>query len=667
MPNNLISISVAELNRLKERTRKLALDKSYQQLVMQLMSKMSEASGLENVIDHMLYSIVDVIGGTNISLYYKIDETIFYADAYGIKKPLQQLNDEQVETAFITGDPCEYEHDFSDTQMLTPAFTHAYTWIYPLKVGKKVIGVFKMEGLHIPMSNWNEYLAVFFNYAALVLKNEILGYSRLQQINNLLQQEIITRKQTAQELLIAKNAAEAANQAKSAFLANMSHELRTPMNVVLGFSQLMQKDTNLTREQHDYLTVINNSGRHLLTLINNVLDIAKIEAGRMAVENSSFDLGALICDTIEMMHERAEIKGLELLLDSSSNFPRFIYSDESKLRQILLNLIGNAIKYTKIGSIVLHLEAEHLPNSRECLLICAIKDTGVGISEHDLPFVFDTFVQVGKVSEQQGSGLGLPITQQYAHLMGGNVSVSSEIGKGSIFTLTLPVMQVEQIDIIKKVTLNGRQVRGLVAGQPQYRILIVEDSLENRLLLKIILESVGFLVAEAVNGQQGIEQFIHWQPHFIWMDNRMPIMDGVEATRRIRTLAHGKDVKIVALTASAFLQQRQEFLDAGVDDVIHKPYREAEIFACMVKQLGVRFIYEQPINEPSVLVEPLSKEKLKQLPEPLLSALQYATTSLDIEQSMAVIESIRAIDSSLADVLQQHINQFDFEAITKQF
>jgi signal transduction histidine kinase/DNA-binding NarL/FixJ family response regulator len=667
MPNDMINISVAELNRLKERTRKLALDKSYQQLVMQLMSKMSETSGLENVIDHMLHSIVDVIGGANISLYYKIDEAIFYADVYGFKKPLQQLNDESVETAFITGNPCEYEHDFSDTHMLTPAFTHAYTWVYPLKVDKIVIGVFKMEGLHIPMSNWNEQLPIFFNYAALILKNEILGYTRLQQINNLLQQEIITRKQTEQELLIAKNAAESANKAKSSFLANMSHELRTPMNVVLGFSQLMQKDTNLTSVQHNYLTIINNSGRHLLTLINNVLDIAKIEAGRMTIENSSFDLGSLIRDTIDMMRERAQIKELELRLDSSSKFPRFISSDESKLRQILLNLIGNAIKYTKTGRITLSLDAQDLPNTQQCLLNCAIKDTGVGIAEHDLPFVFDTFVQVGNISEQQGSGLGLPITQQYAQLMGGNVSVSSEIDKGSIFTLTLPVTHVDQSEVVKKEHLNGRQVRGLAAGQPHYRILIVEDSLENRLLLKILLESVGFTVIEAVNGRQGIEQFMRWQPQFIWMDNRMPIMDGIEATRRIRTLNNGKDVKIVAVTASAFLQERQEFLDAGVDDVIHKPYREAEIFACMVQQLGVHFIYEKPLSEPIALVEPLSSEKIKQLPEQLLSALQDATMSVDIEQSMAVIELIRAIDSALADTLQQHVEQFDFAAITKLF
>ncbi|MGZ8182011.1 MAG: sensor histidine kinase, partial [Methylobacter sp.] len=368
MPNELMTIPVAEWNKLKQRATKLALDKSNQQLVMQLMSKMGEASGLENVIDAMLRSIVDVIGGANLILYYKIDADIFYADVYGVKKRLQQLDDQRVADVFASGKASEYEHDFSDTQMLTPAFTHAYTWIYPLKVGSTVIGVFKMESLHIAMRDLYNQLPLFFNYAALVLKNEILGYTRLQAANNLLQQEIVIRKQTERELLTAKNEAEAANRAKSIFLANMSHELRTPMNAVLGFSQLMQKDGDLSPEQRETLDIINNSGRHLLELINDVLDMAKIEAGRVVIENGNFDLGALIRDTVDMMHERAETKGLELLLDQSSDFPRFVSSDEAKLRQILLNLVGNAIKYTQKGRVVVRLTAEDLPDVQQCLL-----------------------------------------------------------------------------------------------------------------------------------------------------------------------------------------------------------------------------------------------------------------------------------------------------------
>ncbi|MFZ2407413.1 MAG: ATP-binding protein [Methylobacter sp.] len=665
MPNELMTIPVAEWNKLKQRATKLALDKSNQQLVMQLMSKMGEASGLENVIDAMLRSIVDVIGGANLILYYKIDADIFYADVYGVKKRLQQLDDRRVADAFATGKASEYEHDFSDTQMLTPAFTHAYTWIYPLKVGPAVIGVFKMESLHIAMRDLYNQLPLFFNYAALVLKNEILGYTRLQAANNLLQQEIVIRKQTERELLTAKNEAEAANRAKSIFLANMSHELRTPMNAVLGFSQLMQKDSGLSPEQRETLNIINNSGKHLLELINDVLDMAKIEAGRVVIENGNFDLGALIRDTVDMMHERAETKGLELLLDQSSDFPRFVSSDEAKLRQILLNLVGNAIKYTQKGHVVVRLTAEDLPDVQQCLLIFEIKDTGIGIAEQDLPYIFDTFVQVGRESDQQGSGLGLRITKQYAGLMGGQVTVTSELNKGSSFILRLPVTKVGQSEIINKLVLDGKQVLGLAAGQPVYRVLIVEDQLENRLLLKRLMEFAGFQVYEAVNGQQGVEQFTLRQPHFIWMDRRMPIMDGIAATQKIRALPGGGKVKIVAVTASVFTEQRQEFLNAGVDDIVGKPYRDAEIFACMTKHLGVRFIYDEPVNEKNADGQLLNTQRLKQLPEALLSELQQAVMSLDIEQSLMVAEQIRAIDAPLADVVADRVNQFDFEAITK--
>ncbi len=665
MSDELMTISVAEWNKLKQRATKLALDKSNQQLVMQLMSKMGEASGLENVIDNMLRSIVDVIGGANLILYYKIDADVFYVDVYGVKKHLQQPDDERVANAFVTGSAVEYQHDFSDTRMLTPAFTHAYTWIYPLKVGSAVIGVFKMESLHIGMRDLYNQLPLFFNYAALVLKNEILGYTRLQHVNNLLQQEIIIRKQTELKLVAAKNEAEAANRAKSIFLANMSHELRTPMNAVLGFSQLMQKDTDLTPEQHETLNIINNSGKHLLGLINDVLDMAKIEAGRVFIENGSFDLGALIIGIIDMMHERAEAKGLELLLDQSSDFPRFINADEAKLRQILLNLIGNAIKYTQKGHVTVRLTVEGLADARQCLLICEIKDTGIGIAEQDLPFVFDTFVQVGRESDQQGSGLGLRITKQYAELMGGQVTVSSELDKGSSFILRLPVTKVDQTEIIGKLVFDGKQVLGLAAGQPVYRVLIIEDQLENRLLLKKLMEFVGFQVFEAVNGQQGVEQFMLHQPHFIWMDRRMPIMDGITATQKIRALPGGDKVKIVAVTASVFTEQRQEFLNAGADDIVGKPYRESEVFACMTKHLGVRFIFDEPAGEKNAIESLLNEHSLKRLPKELLSELQQAATSLDIEQSLAVIEQIRTIEAPLADALAERVNQFDFEAITK--
>ena len=663
MSDEMMTLPTAEWDKLQQRATRLALDKSNQQLVMQLMSKVSEVSGLENVIDNMLHSIVDVIGGANLILYYKIDGDVYYADVYGLKKHLQQIDDERIVGVFLTGTAIEDEHDFSDTAMLTAASIDAYTWIYPLKVGSSVIGVFKMESLIIGMRDLCKQLPLFFNYTALLLKNEILCYTSLQQLNNLLQQEVIVRKQTEQELLAAKNEAEAANRAKSVFLATMSHELRTPMNAVLGFSQLMQKDPALTAEQHENLNIINNSGKQLLAVINDVLDLAKIEAGHVAIENSNFDLGALIRYLLDMMHERANAKGLELRQASSSNFPNFINADEGRLRQILLNLIGNAIKYTKKGSIILNLTTETLADPQQVLLIFEIKDTGIGIAKQDLPFIFDTFTQVGKISNQQGSGLGLPIAKQYAELMGGQITVNSELDIGSSFTLRLPVIKVDPSDMVSRSNFSARQVQRLAENQPAYRVLIIEDQLENRLLLKKLMESVGFHVYEAMNGQQGVEQFIRWQPHFIWMDRRMPVMDGIVATQKIRALPDGNKVKIVAITASAFVEQRQEFLNAGVDDVIGKPYSDTEIYACMNKHLGVRFIYDEPDNKKPPMTSLFDEQRIKQLPEALWSELQQAAMSLDIEQSLAVIEQIGAIDRVLADMLAERVNQFDFETI----
>ena len=666
MPNNMISISAAELEKLKELAKKLALEKSYQQLVIQLMSRISEASGLNNVIDHMLRSIVDVIGGSNLILYYKIDDDIFYVDVYGVRKQLVEIDDEPIAIAFVTGVPAEYTHDFSDTQLLTPAFTHAYTWIYPLTVGGIVVWVFKMDSLHIAMQELYKQLPLFFNYAALVLKNEILGYSRLQQVNQQLQQEITVRKQTEQALLAAKNDTEAANRAKSMFLANISHELRTPMNAVLGFCQLLQKDSDLSNNQRESLNIINNSGKHLLSLINTILDMAKIEAGKMVLENNGFDLGVMVRDTIDMMRERAEAKSLALLFDQSSSFPRFVISDEAKLRQILINLIGNAVKYTKVGNITVYLTSQILADDRY-LLSFAIKDTGVGIAAHELPLIFDTFVQVGDESEYQGTGLGLAIAKQYAQLLGGDITVSSELGKGSVFVFSVPVKCVNQTELVNQPINKQPEVSyKLASNQPTYRILIVEDRLENRLLLKKLLELAGFQVVDAINGQDGVEQFIRWQPHFIWMDRQMPVMDGLAATQKIRSLEHGKEVKIVAVTASVFSDQKQEFLNAGVDDIIGKPYREEEIFDCMARHLGVRFDREQNAQQQKPLPA-LITENIKHLPEQLLSALHHAAASLDVEQTIAVIESIEAIDAPLADSLMQHVKQFDFEAITELF
>jgi signal transduction histidine kinase/DNA-binding NarL/FixJ family response regulator len=469
------------------------------------------------------------------------------------------------------------------------------------------------------------------------------------------------------ELAKTKDKAEAANRAKSVFLANMSHELRTPMNAVLGFSQLLQKDRSLNPTQRENLNIINNSGRHLLELINDILDMAKIEAGRMKIENNNFDLGVLLRDTIDMMHERAEAKGLELFFDQSSNFPRFVCTDESKLRQILLNLISNSVKYSKSGSVRVHLNAELNDNLHDCLLIFTIEDTGVGISEQDLPLIFETFVQVGGESDQKGTGLGLPITKEYIELMGGSIAVTSVLNQGSCFTVKLPVTRVSSEEVSATSSKNLLNVIALEDGEPVYRVLIVEDQAENRLLLKNLLAAVGFEVFEAVNGLEGVEKFVQLQPHFIWMDRRMPVMDGIEATRQIRALPNGKNVKIVAVTASVFLEQRQEFVVAGVDDIVNKPYRDNEIFESMTKHLGVKFIYELPEELPNSSEKKESEfiENLHHLSQELVSELHEAVSELDIERCNALIAEIEKIDSQLANELFERVHQLDFETLLR--
>ncbi len=650
-----------ELESLKQRAKKLAMEKSYLQLIIQLMGRISTVSGLENTIDNLLHAVIDVLGGANLILYYKIDEAIFYTDVYGKKQKLEYIDDQHVAQVYQSGIHIECEHDFKDTQLLSVEFTKAYTWIYPLKVGNEIIGVIKMESLHIGMRDLYAHLPIFFNYTALILKNEILGYTRLQQINQQLQQEIIHRKQIEKDLRQAKTVAEAANQAKSIFLANMSHELRTPMNAVLGFSKIMQNDPDISASQRQNLDIINRSGSHLLNLINDILDMAKIEAGRIVIEPEPFDLGELIRDIVDMMRERAENKHLHLFHEESSEFPRFIEADPYKLRQILINLVGNAIKYTENGRVKLRLSTKAHSETDKTWLICEVEDSGTGIELADQNKIFEPFIQVGKNSSQKGTGLGLPITKQYVHLMGGSISVRSEINKGSIFRIELPVRNISETEIMA-ITPPQQPVIGLAANQILYRLLIVDDHIEGRLLLKKILQPLGFQLREACNGLEAVEIFQQWQPHLIWMDIRMPIMDGIEATQKIKALPNGKNTIIVALTASVFLDQREELFTIGVNAFISKPYRIDEIFTCLHHYLNIEFIYQstEPVSNYAKCI-PL--DCFKRLPMELQTQLYNAALELDIEQSLHIIDQIKKLDITVAMILQCYVEQMDFQAI----
>ncbi|MFA6971862.1 MAG: ATP-binding protein [Gallionella sp.] len=532
-------------------------------------------------------------------------------------------------------------------------------------IGKTIeIEALRKDGREIPVELSIAALKLNGHWNAVGILRDIterkVAEEELRRYKNQLEEKVELR--TA-DLVLARNAAEAANRAKSVFLSSMSHEFRTPLNAILGFSSMVRKDPLLPLELRDNLDIINRSGENLLTLINGVLEMSKIEAGRVQVAIAPFDLGALVRDVTDMMHMRAQEKGLQLLVDQSSEFPRYIKGDEARLRQVLINLVGNAVKFTRQGGIAVRFGLK--PHVIPQRLLIEVEDSGIGINAADQQKIFEPFVQLKQTATEQGTGLGLTITRQFVQLMGGAISVESTSGKGSIFRVELPVERVEASDVTRQEGVIKGEVEGLAPGQPEYRILIVEDQLENQLLLIRLMKSVGFQVKVADNGEQALGIFQSWRPHLIWMDRRMPVMDGLEAARRIRELPGGADVKIVAVTASAFAEQRVEMLDAGMDDFVRKPYRFNEIYECLTKQLGVQYTYNDANAAEDVCDEVLTAKMLAVLPQDMRCELQDALESLEGERIADVIGQAASYDAKLYKTLTHLAENFDYPAILK--
>jgi PAS domain S-box-containing protein len=468
------------------------------------------------------------------------------------------------------------------------------------------------------------------------------------------------RKQQTLELAKARDSAQAANRAKSVFLANMSHELRTPMNAILGFAQLMQQDAGLSQEHRAQVETIGRSGQHLLTLINDVLEISKIEAGKVTLEPRAMDLGELL-ETIEQMNRlRAERKGLSLALIIAPEVPHYVRGDDKKLRQVLVNLLSNAIKFTHQGGIEVRVGPE--PGTRRIRF--EVADTGCGIAPEEQQRIFEAFYQTPDASRRgEGTGLGLTISREYAQLMGGRLEVESTVGKGSLFRFAIPLDAVPQGAV--ETRNQARRVVAIEPGQPRYRILIAEDRPESRELLRQLLESVGFDVRTAENGEKALHLFQSWHPHFIWMDMRMPVMDGYEATRKIKASPGGHATIVVALTASAFEEDRAEVLATGCDGFLRKPLDVDEIFSAMAEHLGIRYLYAAD----TAPVTPQAGTDLHALtagmdPE-LRTALARASLLLDVHGAHDAIAQISARAPELAEPLGRMVDEFRFDELVK--
>ena len=476
-------------------------------------------------------------------------------------------------------------------------------------------------------------------------------------------EDITERKQAERSLALATQAAEAANQAKSEFLANMSHELRSPLNAILGFTHIL-KSAELTADQKEHLDIIYNSSEHLLALINNILDISKIEAGRTVLVESEFDLYRLLDEVKQMFHNAALDKGLHLRMQRSPDLPRIIYSDRLKLRQVLINLLSNAIKFTETGSVTLVARPARSPHT----IAFEVIDTGTGIATADQARLFEAFVQTNAgLKAREGTGLGLTISRKYVHLLGGELTVDSMLDRGSTFAFSMAATSVETAiapDTRLAEPVQGRII-GLAPGQPVYKILVVDDVVVNRKLLAHLLSEVGFEVQQATNGVEAIAQWQTWQPDLIWMDMRMPVMHGEEAARQIKALDTNRRTRLIALTASAFSKNKTAALDSGCDDFVSKPVQAATVLEKTAQHLGVRYCHAKTplLSTPETSSSILTPSLIAQAPCAWQYALTQAALDLDDEAILSLVAQLPSEQHALANAVEACVKNLSYKRL----
>ncbi len=476
--------------------------------------------------------------------------------------------------------------------------------------------------------------------------------------NRKLSKEVRQRKQ-------AEDAAKAANRAKSIFLANMSHDLHTPLNAILGFSEMMRRDHAIDSAQQEKLGIINRSAVNLLNMIDDILELARIDAGRVELKPEVFDLPELLRETEERLKTHAGTARQRFIMELDPDLPCCIRMDRDKLRHILMNLLSNALNITGKGCF---LRVRSLPapdDSAAVTVQMEVKNNDTGTSADRPEHLFEAFFpdQSEEISYKD-TGPKMMVSKSFIELMGGKISQSSAPGEDVLFRIDFPASLADENVTTEYIEETGGELPVLESGQDIWRILVVDDVSENRLLLNNLLLQAGFQTREAANGEQAVVQFEEWQPHLIWMDLHMPVMDGYKATRRIRALPGGDRVKIVALTAGAFKEQHREILAAGCDEVLHKPFSAYNIFDAMKKHLVVRYIYEgaeDAEQAPSPVI--LTAKMMAKLPDEQKKTLRGAAQKLDIAATEEVLKEMRNEHPEIASRLQVLVREFRFSRI----